>query len=277
MKKSFFFYLKGPKLKTLLSACFLILTVVFINTYYFSSYFTSQSTETSGNAFNKEQEAAGKTTGGNLAIVIDYFGLGRDGMKRIMSIDRHLTFSIMPFQNLTKTDAILAHEKGYEVMVHLPLDYKNSSPVIMVNDEIYQTAVSSIIDVPYAVGANLDTKGIIRGDKQVFPDIFDALRQKNIFFLDNNTKKQPEIEKIARLKGVKYHMASIMLNEKKSKEHIKKQLIKAGEAALEKGNAIAVGHVGYEGSDAFAEAIIEMLPEFDKKNIRLVFVSELEN
>ena len=44
---------------------------------------------------------------------------------------------------------------------------------------------------------------------------------------------------------------------------------------MKKGQAIAAGHVGQEGGKVTAEAIKEMLPELKRKNIDLVYVSEL--
>ena len=49
-----------------------------------------------------------------------------------------------------------------------------------------------------------------------------------------------------------------------TKEHVKEQLRK-GRNCIENGKSIAIGHVGIEGGKITAQAIQEMLPEFDKK------------
>ncbi len=61
------------------------------------------------------------------------------------------------------------------------------------------------------------------------------------------------------------------------KSHMIKRLRKAGDVALKKGQAIAIGHVGIEGGVALAEAIEEMQEEFAERRIELVFVSELDD
>ena len=58
--------------------------------------------------------------GGKLAIIIDDFGSSKKGVVEMMAINEHLTFAIMPFLENSRNDAVTAHEKGFEVIAHLP-------------------------------------------------------------------------------------------------------------------------------------------------------------
>ncbi|MDP4182225.1 MAG: divergent polysaccharide deacetylase family protein, partial [Bacillota bacterium] len=69
---------------------------------------------------------------------------------------------------------------------------------------------------------------------------------------------------------------NIFLDGQMPKSHVIKQLEAAEKIAIKKGKAIAIGHVGVEGGKVTAEAIMEMLPEFDQNKVELCFVSELE-
>ncbi len=202
----------------------------------------------------------------------------------MMSIDRHLTFAVMPFLDYSQSDAETAHEKGYEVIIHLPMEanYGKLSWVgprpILANleiDEVQNIVRDSFESVPYAVGANIHMGSKASNVESIVSSILDVIKEKNLYFVDSRTANYPIAKKIAVSKGVLCLERDIFLDEKRPKEAIKKQLEKAEEIALKKGSAIAVGHVGTEGGIVTAEAISEMLPEFEEKKIQLVFVSEL--
>ncbi|HWJ78763.1 MAG TPA: divergent polysaccharide deacetylase family protein, partial [Niallia sp.] len=59
-----------------------------------------------------------------LAIVIDDFGNNMKGTEDMLNLPVPITVAIMPFLPTSKEDAIRAHEKGHEVIIHLPLEPK---------------------------------------------------------------------------------------------------------------------------------------------------------
>lgn len=59
-----------------------------------------------------------------LAIVIDDFGNNMKGTEEMLNLPVPITVAIMPFLSTSKEDAIRAHKKGHEVIVHLPLEPK---------------------------------------------------------------------------------------------------------------------------------------------------------
>lgn len=233
------------------------------------------------------QNANGSIEGGKLAIIIDDFGQDRRGVKEMMSINRHLTFAVMPFLTYSKTDAETAHEKGYEVIVHLPLEsnigklsWVGPRPIMvkMEKEEVRSIVMDAFENVPYAAGANIHMGSKASSDEQIISIILDIVKEKELFFVDSLTSEHSVTKKIADYRNVACLERNVFLDgSNKSKSYIKGQLEKAADLALKKGSAIAIGHVGIEGGIATAEAISEMLPEFDKKNIQLVSVSELLN
>ena len=57
-----------------------------------------------------------------VAIVIDDFGNNMDGTAEMMNLPIPFTVAVMPFLPSTKQDAQLAHDKGHEVILHLPME-----------------------------------------------------------------------------------------------------------------------------------------------------------
>lgn len=220
----------------------------------------------------------------SLAIIIDDFGLDRAGIKEMMQIDRHLTFAVMPFLRFSKKDAVTAHEKGYEVIVHLPMQSSRSinsrilgpNPVKLGqdNEEIKKIVSESIEDIPYVVGVNIHMGSISSEDERVMTCVMEIVREKKLYFVDSRTSQKTVCDAVAKKLMIKFARRNVFLeHESKSIAHVKKQLNLAGDIALKKGYAIAVGHVGYNGGEATAEAIKEMIPEFESRGIKLVFVS----
>lgn len=223
---------------------------------------------------------------GKLAIIIDDFGQDRSGVKEMMSIQRHLTFAVMPFLAFSQKDAIEAHEKGFEVIIHLPLEANTGKlywlgprPIFTDSsgEEISKIVNDAFENVPHAVGANIHMGSKASGNEKVISYILDIIKEKDAYFVDSRTAEHPVAVKIAAAKGIPCFDRNVFLDGKKPKSYIVKQLETAMDLAIKHGKAIAVGHVGTEGGRVTAQAIEEMLPQFDKNNVRLVYASELED
>lgn len=222
--------------------------------------------------------------GGKLAVIIDDFGSGREGIKEMMALKKHMTFAVMPFSPHSKEDAKNAHKKGFEVIVHLPMEpnYGNLSwvgprPILagMERDEVQIIVRDSFEDVPFAVGANIHMGSKASAEKNIVSAILDIIKEKNMYFVDSRTAYHPIGKMMAKAKGVRCYDNNVFLDGQKPKSFIKDRLSLAAKIAKKRGYAIAIGHVGVEGGKVTAEAIREMLPEFARQNIELVFVSEL--
>lgn len=282
MKKIRIVYFRKPKVINLLAVISLCSLITLISVIYLTAF----SNQNSLNVYNSALLSEVEEPIGKLAIVIDDFGQDRNGVNEMMNINRHLTFAVMPFLPYSQTDAIAAYEKGFEIIVHLPMEpvkgkisWLGPKPIIstLSDNEVYQITTEAFADVPYAAGANIHMGSKISADSRIMADVLDIVKENNVYFLDSKTSAKSVAKKIAEQKGVPFYERNVFLDGQVSKEHIKEQLRKSGEIALKEGKSIAIGHVGIEGGKVTAQAIVEMLPEFDKKNIQLVFVSELEN
>ena len=278
MKSINFFTITKTGVLRIFSVTLLALLIVFLNAVYFSNLTFSNYADTNADA------NAGSFKSGKLAIIIDDFGQNRNGVQEMMSINKHLTFAVMPFLEFTQIDAKEAHKNGFEVIVHLPMEsnmgklsWVGPRPILsaMSDQEVYQIVMDSFESVPYALGANIHMGAKAGEDERIINDVLDVIKIKGLYFVDSRSCRHPIVKKIADEKGVFCFDRDFFLDGEKPKSYIIDQLSKAGDMALKKGFAVAIGHVGTEGGAITAEAINEMLPEFEKRNIQLVFVSEL--
>ncbi len=219
-----------------------------------------------------------------LAIIIDDFGSDRRGVKEMMSIDRHLTFAVMPFCEHSEEDARAAYEKGYEVIVHLPMEpikgkrsWLGPNPILsgMNSDTVEKIVKDSFESIPFASGANIHMGSKASGEENIVTAILHIIKEKKLYFVDSYTAPHPISKKLADEMGIPCYNRDVFLDGQQPKSFVVKRLREACDVAEKKGYAVAIGHVGIEGGTVTVEAIKEMLPEFDRRNIKLVFISEL--
>jgi polysaccharide deacetylase 2 family uncharacterized protein YibQ len=222
--------------------------------------------------------------GARLAIIIDDFGQGRDGVQQMMAINRHLTFAVMPFSTFTKEDAEAGYGKGYEIIVHLPMEpmrgpasWVGTNPILCSqdNEKISTITRMSLADVPHAKGANVHMGSRASADDRVMHCILREVARSGFFFVDSKTGVNSVIKPVSDELNVPCLERNVFLDGQRPKSYIIKQLRLAEDIALKKGYAVAIGHVGIEGGKPTADAISDMLAEFDEKGVQLVFVSEI--
>ena len=63
-----------------------------------------------------------------MAIIIDDVGNDMKGTEEILNMPVKLTVAVMPFLQTTKKDAIAAHDRGMDVIVHMPMEPKKGKP-----------------------------------------------------------------------------------------------------------------------------------------------------
>ncbi len=219
-----------------------------------------------------------------LAIIIDDFGQSREGVQQMLAINRHLTMAVMPFGEYTRQDAEAAHKKGYEVIVHLPMEpirgslsWLGKNPILCSLDDEKISSITrmALEDVPYAAGANVHMGSRASADERVMRSVMREVAGKGFFFVDSRTGAKSVIMAVADEFNVPCLERNVFLDGQQPKSYIVGQLRQAQQIALKSGYAVAIGHVGVEGGKPTADAIVSMLDEFDRNGVELVFVSEL--
>ena len=223
--------------------------------------------------------AATVDNGAYLCIIIDDFGSSRDGVRQMMSVDAHLTLAVMPYGPFTAQDAQEAHDRGYEVIVHLPMEPLYGSPswlgpnAILCSqddDKISALTAMALKNVPYAVGANVHMGSKASADERVMGSVLAQVASADMFFVDSRTGEKSVIPTVAQQYEVPCLERNVFLDGQQPKEYVRKQLSLARDVALQQGYAVAIG-----GGKVTAEVLSEMLPDFQRDGIRIVFASEL--
>lgn len=217
-----------------------------------------------------------------LAIVIDDFGNNMEGTKEMLDLPVPLTVAIMPFMPTTESDAKLAHAKGHEVIIHLPMEPKKGKkswlgPGAITTDlsdkEIRRRVEAAIKSVPLAIGMNHHMGSKATEDERVMRIILEVCKENNLYYLDSKTASKSVIPKLAEELSVPYLENDMFFDHIYSERHIYKQASKLAERLDHRTKFIAIGHVGITG-DRVVSALKAYLPEYEK-HARIVPLSAL--
>ena len=214
-----------------------------------------------------------------VSIIIDDMGYGREIEKEILKIPYPLTISVLPRLKDSKTIAQLAHASGFEVLLHQPLESKNTDynkiqgliTGDMTSEEIKSTVKQNLETVPYAVGVNNHEGSKGMEEEKIVSDLIDVLKRENLFFLDSLTTPDSSIKKIATQKGVPYLERNTFLDNNKDEKYIQEQLEDLVSQSLSNGQAIGIAHPGPETLNTLKS----MLPKIEAEGIQIVPVSQL--
>jgi len=197
----------------------------------------------------KPDRQAGK---GSLVIIIDDLGECLDFAHKLAELDFPVTYSILPYLPQTTQIAQFASEKGYEVMLHMPMEpdtyHRGVEPgpgalfVDMTPREVRHQLIHSLEQVPQATGMNNHMGSAFTRHYQGMQVVFEELEKRDMFFLDSVTTPDSVAPHLARETGLDFMQRHVFLDNVRSREAITYQLQKAEQMASRHGMAVAIGH-----------------------------------
>jgi hypothetical protein len=227
----------------------------------------------------KEKEASPKPVP-RLALIIDDGGYNLDKVKALMEIGRPFTLAVLPNTPQARKVALLAHQGGAEVMLHLPMEPKEDNRYSLEPDtvlsgmekgEIQAILQRGLRAVPHVRGVNNHMGSKATEDPRVMKALLEVLKKEGLYYVDSHTSSHSVGPQIARLEGVAFGSNDRFIDQEKDLEAIKKAIRLAMKKAKQEGKAIAIGHP----HPLTARAIREMVPEIEEAGIKLVFASEV--
>jgi uncharacterized protein len=218
-----------------------------------------------------------------VSIIIDDLGNGLKGTDKIFSIKAPLTVAVMPLLRTSKDDAIRAQRAGFEVLLHLPMEFYHGKKewlgpgaitTQMSTEEIKKQVRADLDSVPYVKGVNNHMGSKATADERVVRAVMGVVKERGLFFVDSATSPDSKVIRVAREMGVPVTKRDIFLDNINSRLAIDRQLNRLIEEGLARGNCIAIGHVGIQGTNT-SSAIASSLPVIRREGIQIVPVSSL--
>ncbi len=217
-----------------------------------------------------------------VAIVIDDLGQDMKPAQELASLPYKITFAIMPGLSQSKKVAELAGQKGREILLHLPMEYRgrNGKPAQgmlranMTPMDFLNTLTEDIAGVPGAVGVNNHEGSALTENKEAMKFLMAELKARNLVFLDSLTTPKSVAYATAREFGLRAGKRDVFLdNDSEHPDAIAKQLQELTHIAKEHGQAVGIGHP----HPATIDELRKWLPAAAADGVEVVPVSRILN
>lgn len=213
-----------------------------------------------------------------LAIIIDDLGYDRETAEALFQIPFPLTVSVLPHLPHSAEIAEEAARRGYQVMLHLPMESNADSKAESIElrpgmpaDQITRVLQQMLETVPQAVGVNNHQGSLSTSDAGLMNAIMPALRERDLFFVDSRTASTTVAYAAARRAHVPSASRDVFLDDSQDPADIHRQLEQAVKDAKLHGSAIAIGHP----HPATLQVLSEYLPQLHQEGVSLVFASQV--
>jgi polysaccharide deacetylase 2 family uncharacterized protein YibQ len=214
-----------------------------------------------------------------VAIIIDDMGYNLEDLKKIISLKKPFTVSILPFSPYAKETALIAHENGLEVMLHLPLESVNSENKTtpegyilsgMSKEEIQQTLEENL-QIPYIKGVNNHQGSKITTDEILMRIVLERLKERNLYFIDSLTTSNSIAFRLAQEMGIPSARRYIFLDSIIEEEYIEGMMEDLFLKAQQRNNTVVICHPFKETLRVLKEKINFV----EENNLELVFASQI--
>lgn len=214
-----------------------------------------------------------------VAIVMDDFGYNMNNIEELFTIKGPITLSILPDLPYSTKIAEAAHSRGYEAILHLPLephrkDVRQEVDTIksgMEKSEIVARLKEEIETVPYIVGVSSHMGSKSTEEKGLMITIFEELKNRGLYFFDSLTSRESVCSQAAKLTGIRYGKRDIFLDNSEDIPYIEKQIMTLRRMAFSRGTVIAVCH---DRPNTIA-TLAKLMPLMARDGIKFVYLSEL--
>ncbi len=214
-----------------------------------------------------------------IAIIIDDIGYDKEIVEKFLGLDAIFTFSILPYSPFQKSIARSVHSKGFDVMLHLPME-PNEYPMVnpgpgalltsMSPDQLINQLDRDLDSVPFVKGVNNHMGSKMTTVSTQLYQIFSVLKKRKLFFIDSRTTTETLCKPSAQLLQVPFAQKDVFLDHIQTPDFIRKQIHRLIHIANSHGEAIGIAHP----HDVTYDVLRELLPELKKKAI-LVHASDV--
>lgn len=223
-----------------------------------------------------------------MSIVIDDFGSFDDsGVETMLSIKEPLTCAVIPLVDNTSNHLELLSKTNHEVILHMPMQAHVNLPkdwygetFIAVGDSqetINKKFEMCLKDFPKIRGFNMHIGSGVSRDKNTMKKIYNFANANNLYFLDSRTIETNGVTDASNETNSIYLGRDEFLEADKNRSYAnaKFRLLEGAKKAIKTGSSIVIGHVGAEGGEQTAKAILDTLPEIKKMGVEIVPLSTL--
>lgn len=185
-----------------------------------------------------------------IAIIIDDLGNTPVEDRRAVDLPGPVACAILPHTPFSVRIADLAHARGKEVLLHLPMQAIDDAPLgpggitlHMTRRQIQDTVRGDVASIPYLVGVNNHEGSLISMHPGDLAWIMQTLHHiGHLFFIDSYTTADSIAYQIALENHVPAARRDVFLDDVNTPQAVGFQFNRLLDIARDKGFAIAIGH-----------------------------------
>jgi len=214
-----------------------------------------------------------------ISIIIDDIGYSISRARDFLRLNIPITFSVLPHLTNSYNLAVEIDDKGYEIMLHQPMEPYNShldpGPGALYvgyeSEKIAGIVEKNISNIPFATGVNNHMGSKFTSCGKEISETLRVIGDRNLFFIDSLTSGRSVAYKTAKKLRMPAACRNIFLDNHLEDKYIQRQLHKLQIHAKVHGHAIGIGHPFPET----ARAIRRFLTNFKHPGISFVHISDL--
>lgn len=213
-----------------------------------------------------------------VALIVDDGGYGGEPTEEILALDPVLTLAILPFAPHSRETAEAAAARGFELMLHMPMEsadpsatYPGGLTVSMTPEEVREATREALADVPGIAGANNHTGSRYTEDEAAISAFLSALDPNALYFVDSRTSPKSRAYETAARLGFPALSRDVFLDNRDDRQAILRQTDELIERAQAHGAAIGICHF----RPVTASVLGEVLDRLEAAGIEVVPVSQL--
>lgn len=215
-----------------------------------------------------------------IAIIIDDLGNHHTPDASVLDLGIPLTCAFLPNTPYSKPLAKTAHERGKEIMLHVPMESMKRKALgpggleLHMTEHAFRDSLTESLDsIPHVQGINNHMGSLLTQHPGHMAWLMHELQfRPNLYFIDSRTTTRTVALKLAREYGIPSLKRDVFLDSKPNDEaYVAGQLEQARKLAHRQGFAIAIGHPFSET----ISALKKLSPIMEQEGIRFVTVSTL--
>lgn len=217
-------------------------------------------------------------TRAKLAIIIDDIGYNLPLGQRTTQLQGPFTLAVLPFTPHGRELAELAHQRGKELMLHAPMSNHHDYPLGpgglvsgMERADFLTVLRQNLANIPYIKGVNNHMGSLLTEQTEPMRWLMLELQTRDLYFVDSRTTAKTQALIEAERIRLPSRRRDVFLDDTRTRDHIKQQLLLALQKARQQGSAIAIGHPYPETLNV----LNNIQPLLENYNVELVPVSKL--
>lgn len=200
----------------------------------------------------KEVSAVPQPPKSKVAIIIDDMGFSLEALDLLGDLNFPLTVAILPLSPYARETATVAHQKGLEVMLHLPCESLNhqeendgNSTYIrseMEEEELKALTEDFLARVPFIKGVNNHMGSKITQEPSTMRPILEIIASRQLYFVDSRTTANSIAFDLSKSMGIPSAFRHVFLDASVGVDNSKQKLIELLKLARKIGSAVGIGH-----------------------------------